>query len=55
MACLQSFPLCNPAAVADYQKRLKTNTDNFQKYHHSLYLGGNGLKPFADHRLVNYW
>jgi hypothetical protein len=52
---LQAFPACVPSSVEDYAKRLKTSTVTFSKYHQALYLGGGGLKPFSDPRLVNFW
>lgn len=55
MWLLQGFYVCKPEFVADYAARLEKNTGKFRTEHQSLYLGGNGLKPFRDPRLTNFW
>lgn len=52
---LQGYYVCKPELVADYAVRLEKNTVKFRTEHHSLYLGGNGLKPFSDPRLTKFW
>lgn len=46
---------CSPTSRVEHGQRLALNTANLRKYHHSLYLGGGGLQPFRDERLINFW
>jgi hypothetical protein len=52
---VQGYYVCEPHFLDDYAARLELNTGKFRTQHHSLYLGGNGLQPFRDPRLVDFW
>lgn len=46
---------CTPTALKEHGEKLALNTVNFRQRHHDLFLGGHGVQPFRDERLIQFW